>query len=331
MNDGICCDRVMRRTVVIAAVVLLAAQVGLSSASAQMGRGRVTGSVVDQDDNPLEGAKVVAKPTQGGNPREATTDDKGHFGLLGLTAGMYEISASKDGYNEHIKEVQISELSRNEALAFKILKMQAQAGALGGESGAAGGEGTGPSPEDIELVRVGNELFNQGKYAEAAAEFEKFLANNPTVNEIRINAGNAYTKAGAYDKAREQFQKIIDVDASSSAAMTALANTYIAEGKPDQAGPYLEKAAELNPTDANLFFTIGSIHFRVKATEKAAAAFKKAIELKPEWPDPYVQLGYCQMQLGDNEGAKASFKKLLELAPDHPEASVVKEFLATVK
>lgn len=83
------------RKLLFALVILFATPGG---AWAQSQTGSITGDVTDQDGAPLGGARVVvSSPTQIGGDRSVTTDDNGHFVILNLTPGLFEVRASKTG------------------------------------------------------------------------------------------------------------------------------------------------------------------------------------------------------------------------------------------
>jgi hypothetical protein len=82
----------------LAFVALAVVALAPGAAWAQSQTGSVTGDVTDQDGAPLAGARVVvSSPTQIGGDRAVTTDDNGHFVILSLTPGLFEVRASKTG------------------------------------------------------------------------------------------------------------------------------------------------------------------------------------------------------------------------------------------
>ena len=82
------------RTLIIVLTVVLAP----AAAVAQSQTGAITGDVADQDGGPIAGARVVVNsPTQIGGDRAVTSDENGHFVILNLTPGSFEVRASKTG------------------------------------------------------------------------------------------------------------------------------------------------------------------------------------------------------------------------------------------
>ena len=59
--------------------------------------GTMEGHVLDQDNNPVEGASVTAQPAVLGNGIKAITDPNGYY-TMDLVVGTYDVTASKTNY-----------------------------------------------------------------------------------------------------------------------------------------------------------------------------------------------------------------------------------------
>src|SRR5262245_8331113 len=78
-----------------AAVLLLVAAGAPARAQDWTGRGRLQGTIVDQANKPVEGAKVTlgrGQDGKGGGPAPVTTDRNGHWSFLGLGGGQWQVS-----------------------------------------------------------------------------------------------------------------------------------------------------------------------------------------------------------------------------------------------
>ena len=58
----------------------------------------VLGHVVDPGGLPLPGVAVTLRPSDGGAPLTATTDDGGRYEFDGVPQGRYDLDASLDGF-----------------------------------------------------------------------------------------------------------------------------------------------------------------------------------------------------------------------------------------
>src|SRR2546427_10497174 len=67
------------------------------AAPAQTSPGRIRGYVTDSSGAPLEGARVIAVNLQTSAQREATTQARGFYAMLGLVPAEYEVTARQVG------------------------------------------------------------------------------------------------------------------------------------------------------------------------------------------------------------------------------------------
>ena len=89
----------IRRGGFLFAVVVLGLAAFAAPAWAQTGQ--VKGKVIDAQNKPVEGAKITIELMEGMTRRfETKTDRRGNFIQIGLSPGMYRITAEKDGLSE---------------------------------------------------------------------------------------------------------------------------------------------------------------------------------------------------------------------------------------
>jgi hypothetical protein len=101
---------------------------------AQMGKGALSGIVVDAQGGALQGAKVVADP--GGS--SALSDAQGQFTLNGLSAGEYDVTVSYAGFAPFTKKMTVmagqpARLDASLSVAASKQDIQVYAGREGGE------------------------------------------------------------------------------------------------------------------------------------------------------------------------------------------------------
>ena len=70
-------------------------------------------------------------------------------------------------------------------------------------------------------VRQANELYDQGKYDDAAAAYNAGLVDKPDSPELHFNLGDATYKQGKYADAVSAFQKVETADDPARAARVA--------------------------------------------------------------------------------------------------------------
>jgi Tfp pilus assembly protein PilF len=311
----------------IVSVVCLSLSLNLSAQQGR-GKGRIRGNVQDEVGNPVAGAKIVAQHLRYKTTFTSESDERGNWAVAGLGTGYFRITASKEGYGTVYHEMNVSQFSkRNPPITFTLKKVQVA-------------EMNMPAIEDegsVVLFEEGNDLYDQKKYAEAAAKFEEFIAKNPTVYQININIGNCYREMGEYDKAIESYNKILDKvkeekesiegDESAARALAGIGEAYFKQGNLEKAREYLKQAVDNFPEDETLAFNVGEIYFKQGETDKAIEYFLLAVKIKESWPPPHRQLGYAYLNKGKYRLAVDSLKKFVELAPDDPHAENIKNLI----
>ena len=103
---------------------------GCAWAQAGRGKGRLSGSVVDESQNGIPSAKIVCEFIENMElKKEATSNNKGEWAVLGLGTGMWKVTASKDGYIPSFSEVYVRQLERNPRVSLSLKKIEGE-GAL---------------------------------------------------------------------------------------------------------------------------------------------------------------------------------------------------------
>lgn len=292
------------------------------------GRGRIRGSVVGQDGNPLQGAKITAVFKQSGLKFDTTTDKKGNWAIGGLGSGQFLVVAEMEGYETAQEDVTVSQFSANNApinLSLKKIAVQEDVVADSEDSAA------------LALFDEGNALFGEDRFEEAASKFQEFLELSPESFLVNINLGNCYRGLERYDEAITAYSAVLDrvsredgtyADSeAASRALIAIGETSILKGDIDMASERLQEAAALFPEDEALAFNIGEIYFTKGDAANAVVYFDKAISIKPDWPPAYRQKGYALLNLTEYKGALESFQKFLELAPEDPRAATIRSLI----
>ncbi len=125
----------------------------------------------------------------------------------------------------------------------------------------------------------GGAYFKQGKYVEAAAEFEEVVNNAPDYDYGYYMLGNCYLKLKKYREAEQQYRKAVELDPGKPHYHMMLAQSQLQSKKYDAVVVTLDKAESL-VTDAKqkplLYRTRGLALARVKDFDRAIADLKKA-------------------------------------------------------
>lgn len=308
--------RVLLRGLALAALILALAV----PAQAQLGQGRMRGTVTDPQGNPLEGVQVIAhNPEVSPSTLEATTDEDGDWALLGFNQATWEFTFRKEGYADVSVRKSVRMLARNPALDVTLEPLGSEV------SGVEGGS-------NVELFNEGTELFQAEDYSGAIAKWEEFLAANPDVYQVHQNIGVAYRRLGELDKAREHLDEVLEQDTDDVRAHTVMGEILVEQGETQAALPHFEHVVEASPDDPAVFYNIGEIYFEAGNSARAIEYYQQATEVDPEFLPAHQQLGYAHINTGDEEQAIAAFERYLELAPEgSEEAAVVRDILEALR
>ncbi len=105
-------------TIAAAAVALLSAPF-VRPLGAQTSTASIRGFITTKDGNAAAGTTVMAKNTETGATRGATSNDRGSYALLGLVAGEYEITARRVGLAPVTKRQRVA-IGQTVTLDFKL-------------------------------------------------------------------------------------------------------------------------------------------------------------------------------------------------------------------
>jgi len=303
---------------------------GCAWAQAGRGKGRLSGSIVDESQNGIPSAKIVCEFIENMElKKEATSNKKGEWAVLGLGTGMWKVTASKDGYIPSFSEVYVRQLERNPRVTLSLKKIEG-GGALLKIQGS------------LNMLEQANVLFKEQKYDEAISLMQQFLEQNPEAYQAYTSIGDCYREKGDTDQALENYQKVLELakeDEAMGKEMTARALAGIGEcyfkiEDFEKAQSYFEQSIEAYPENEILAYNVGEIYFSTQKIDEAIHYFTISTQIKPDWPLPYLKLGYVYLNKGDYSKAEANFKKFLEMDPNSPEAPTVQnilEYIAKIK
>jgi tetratricopeptide (TPR) repeat protein len=292
----------------------LTALLAAATVMAQMGTGRVTGTVKDPQGKPIAGAKITATHPESKGVLEVTSDKDGKWALLGFRSGTYEFTFTADGYQPQGYTNNIKQMGRNPPMDVVLAPLK-----MGQGSGTSGGK-----------LTEANQLLEQKQYAQAIAMYEEIIASQPTLYQIHFNIGTAQREMGELDKALASFQKVLEQEANNPGALVATGDVLVAQGKLDEAVTYFEKAIG-QTTDEVIPFNVAEIYFNQGNTAKALEYYQTAATRKPDWPEPHLKMGYAHLNAGNMDAAIASFQKVVEVAPGSPQAQMAQAALSSLK
>ena len=175
----------------LALAASLPAQLGL-------GRGRISGDVVDESGAGLPGVLVTAQIMPGTTRLESKTDGKGHFAVGGLGSGLWRITASKDGFVSAYTELPVSQLKKNPPVKLTLTKSA--------ESPGARADGQGRTRSSSGATAFSTKGRSTRPWPPSRSSRAKF----PEIYGVRLNIATAHLKKGDLDRAEAEFRGVLD-------------------------------------------------------------------------------------------------------------------------
>lgn len=134
-------------------------------------------------------------------------------------------------------------------------------------------------------ILEGNKLYKEGKYLEAAKEYEEALKKNPGSAEATYNLGLTQVRRAEATQVDSLRQSFLQAASSNFGKVAALKN---------------DKRALASKADYNL----GNIAFQSEDYARAVASYKQALRLNPNDEDARRNLRIAQKKLQQNQDDK---------------------------
>jgi tetratricopeptide (TPR) repeat protein len=317
-------------TAVVAALVIWVAPASLW-AQENLGRGRVSGNVLNEKKQPVEGAKIVAQCLIALDTKiDARTDAKGAFVIGGMGTGLWRFTAGKSGYLDATLDVDVHQLRANPPIVLVLKDIAAAAPADGSREAAEN------------ALAQGNRLLAEGKYAEARELLGQFLGGHPDAYQVRLQIGQCGLKLGELDKAEQSFKDLLGEILMRSGsyakeaelatqALSGLGEAAVRRNDVDAGLTFFRQALEVSPTDAKVAYNVAEIFFANQKTDEAIPYYLMAIQIQKDWPKPYQKLGMAYLNKGDYAKALEFLRKFVAMDRESPAAAEVRNIIAAIE
>ncbi len=150
-------------------------------------------------------------------------------------------------------------------------------------------------------------LDNQGRYAEAAAEYRRAIEKDPRALSLHYRLGRALMlgsqEPAALETARQAFQAELALNPGDAAAEYQIGQTYIVSQKPAEATEHFEKALELAPKFAEGMIALAKLKIDGQNFKEAITLLEQAVELQPAMEAAHQNLMLAYRAAGKNKQA----------------------------
>ena len=204
------------------------------------------------------------------------------------------------------------------------------------------------------LNNLGNALFEQGKFEDALAHYDRAIALQEDFAQAHSNRGNALQRLrrfaeaeGAYrraialqpgsaeawnnlgtclrelkrlEEAETVYRKALELNSNSAEILANLALAVKALGRLDEAASLMRRALIIAQHRDKFHVYYASVLLDQKKIDEAAVALGRALALNPNNHDAVHLMGCVAFERGDLDAALASYRRALTLKPDFVDA-----------
>jgi tetratricopeptide (TPR) repeat protein len=302
----------------------------------------IKGKVTNDKGEPVVGAQIVIMGQDVKREYTVKTDKKGEYFYMGIPYGQYRVVCRAQGYQpDFVQGIQPS-ISEERTADFHLtpgpdrklpFEMSAQEIERLKQEQAKAEKAKASSAEVKASFDNGLKLAQEGKYAEAIAEYKKALEKDPEQPYVIANMADALSKNNQNDEALAAYQRAIALKPDDAAMYTNMGVLLGKMGKVAESQEAFKKAASVNPGAAGQnFYNLGATLVNSGKAAEAAEAFKQAIAADPNFAEAYYQLGLC---LSGNQAtipdAIKALQKYTEIGQKSDQVEVAKQLISVLQ
>jgi len=169
-------------------------------------------------------------------------------------------------------------------------------------------------------VRALLDIYNAGRYAEAAAQAGLLAAQFPSAFILHNVIGAANARLGRHEEALAGFDLALQLQPNHVAALHERGNVLKTMGRLDEALVSYDTALRLQPNLAPTHSCRGALLSAQGRHDDAIKAFDEALRHQPNHAEAWNNRGTALAELKRTEAALASFERAVEVAPRYAEA-----------
>lgn len=331
----------MRKIPFLVNVLLIVSAGWLAAPAVHAQQARMHGSVFDEAGSPVEGAKIVLEPVEGGTRAVATSKGKKGGYLFGiLRPGVYRVSVEASGMvlvsmtargsnpdnpkedawkiDGRVRTDKPPQFRAEDAMDIKADFVLGKAQELKTAEG-----GTVAISADDALRQLTSQVQG-GDCAGALPQLTAFTTANPTSGRAFYLQGYCEAVTEHDDAAVASLTKSIELDPAFAGTRSLLGRIHARNKRFAEAESELQKevANESAPPSVlvDAWLSLGSVYAAQNKDAEAIAAFEKVNVLAPERPEAYLELSTLYTKAGKNAEAEAILEKAKQAGAANPAA-----------
>ena len=183
----------------------------------------------------------------------------------------------------------------------------------------------------VKLFDHGSHSLQQGKFADAAKDFDNAIRIYPDYAEAWLNLGRARVSMGAFPPAREAFLRAAELDPQMAGPPEESGLLAVRQNDLIAAARYLDNSLRLDPASSyRACYSDAIVNLMLKRYDVAERSARAALRFGDSGPQAranYV-LGMALLATSNNSEAKQHLMRYLELTPKAPERDQIEKELA---
>jgi hypothetical protein len=201
-------------------LTIAALWLGVMVATAEA-QGLVRGAVRDASGEPIVGATVQGECLEFDRSVETTTNQTGHFAILGPHLSTWILTVQAPGFHP-IRALARTRIG-NRSPAPIVMEIDLMKPAT-----PTTGLLAGVSAEEIRLaLDAADALHALGQYDRAIEAYQAILAEVPLLTTVNLQVGHVYREKKEYDKARAAYEEVLKSDPTNEEAKATLNMTNL--------------------------------------------------------------------------------------------------------
>lgn len=136
------------------------------------------------------------------------------------------------------------------------------------------------------------------------------LKKSPNVGIVYMGYGGALFEEGRFDEAEAAFNRALQFLPGDYELFNLLGRLYAEKGLLEKSEAFLRKAVALAPSYAEAHMSLGVTYTKQGHTAEAIKEFEAARRLLPQYPAPHFNLGLAYLEMGKPATAVRELKRL---------------------
>lgn len=170
------------------------------------------------------------------------------------------------------------------------------------------------------FYRLGLDLENQGRLAEALQAYQQAAALRPAQSEVRLQLGVVYAREGQWETASAELERARQLTPDDPRACLYSGEVLWKLNRQPDSIERLREAVHLRPDYWEAHYRLGDELAQQGEVPAAAAEFEQVLRLNPDYVMAHANLGVALYKLGRVNEAMAQFDEVLRLDPQNRQA-----------